>query len=97
MDEYEYRGYTIIENDNGYYVIEDIEFPSYDEACDWVDDQLYGMETPEPELHTYHIFYATADRGYDDYVSAYSKAEAERKLRKQYPDILYITENYPID
>ena len=97
MNEYMYRGYTIIENDDGYYVIEDIEFPTYDEACDWVDDQLYGLSEENQQLHTYHIFFATADRGYDEYISAYSEAEAKRKFFKQNPDAIYITDIDQID
>ena len=85
-----YRGYLIELNDNGYYEIcfnnEIVEFVSYEEALDWIDSQL-----EEPKMHTYHVFYATKDRGYDEFIQAYSSKEAEAKVWNMHDDILYIT------
>ena len=94
MNEYEYNGYVITENYDGYYVVGEYEFPSLDEAMDWIDDlnpvdDVQGIS--EPTLHTYHIFFVDdgTDRSFDAYEEAYSYEEAERKLRRDY-DVYHI-------
>jgi len=93
MNEYEYGGYIITETPEGYFVIGAFEFPSYEEATDWVDQ----MNEPEP-IHTYQIFYVTDD-GYSDreIISAPSRADALNKLLAMYSDIDYVTDIIQLD
>lgn len=111
MNTYDYRGYTINENENGYFWIEDAytgsvyEFITYDEACDWVDETLnndeedYESEVAQPQLRTYHIFYVPegANHGYDGYIEAYNPTEAIELFTQQEGDIEYITDIYEED
>ena len=93
----------ITEMPYGYYVVHGFEFTSYDEACDWVDDQLDEPLTtnpnPVPELHLYHIFYVTRgyERGYDEYIYAYTEKEALRYLKRAHRDIAYIADISIVD
>ena len=100
MSSYDYKGYVIFEDSEGYYIVDGIEFPSYDEACDWIDDTCDTDDTDfdEPVMRTYHIFYVTTDYtcGYDEFIDAYSPEEAEQKLRKMYHDVAYVADCYPI-
>ena len=100
MNEYEYRNYVIVETPDGYYQVGEYEFPSYEEACDLIDDLL---DTSEPDenssmLKTFHIFYVTKSyrQGYDEFVEAYSEEEAIQKLKRKYKDIAYIADCYEI-
>ncbi len=103
MTSYDYRGYVIFEDNEGYFIVDDCEFTSFDEACDWVDDQYESdpaiEETSSTILRTYHIFYVTKDysQGFDDFIEAYSEDDAEQRLRRRHPDIAYIADCYPID
>ena len=104
MNEYDYNGYTITEVPEGYYAVNGIQFPSYDEACDWIDEVLHyppftTNPNPVPELHTYHISYVTKsyDRGYDEYITAYTPEAAEKYLRRLHRDIAYISDFYEVD
>ena len=99
MNEYDYRGYVITEVPEGYFIVSGATFSSYDEACDWIDEELdYPPLTtdpnPVPELHTYHIYYVTKgyDRGYDEYIQAYSEKEAIKYLKRMHRDIAYIAD-----
>ena len=98
MEEYDYRGYSIEYNPEGNYEIDIddcvFEFISYEEATEWVDNYL---EEYRPNIHTYHIYYATKDRGYDEFIKAYTSSEAENKLRQMYKDLLYITDIYEVE
>ena len=82
MNEYEYGGYIIKETPEGYF-IGDFEFPSFEEATEWVD----MMNEPEP-MHAYLLFYVTVD-GYSDRenIRAHSKADALNKLLAMHSDI----------
>lgn len=93
MNEYEYGGYIINETSDGYFVIGDFEFPSYEEATAWIDQ----MNEPEP-MHTFLLFYVTAD-GYSDRenISAHSRADALNKLLAMYSDIDYVTDVIQLD
>ena len=105
MDEYyEYCGYIITETEDGYFAVDDCEFPTYDDACDYIDSLLgyptvYDGSSLVPELHLYHIFYVTKsmDRGYDDYISAYSEDDAIVELKRKHRDIAYIADIYVVD
>ena len=96
---YDYRGYIITETPSGYFIVHGYDFFSYDEACDWIDDQLDDSrvsyeKVKVPELHLYHIFYVTRDydRGFDEYVQAYSEDEAIKYLKRRNRDIAYIAD-----
>lgn len=99
MEEYDYRGYIISQTPTGYFeiIVDDTtyEFTSYDEAADWVDQEI-ADPTPKysAKLHIYHIFYVTSDyhRGYDSYIIAYSEADAIEQLQRANPDLAYITD-----
>ena len=96
MNEYDYKGYVITENYDGYYVIGEYEFTSLDEAMDWVDDLEPTENIPaEPKLNTYQFFFIDdgTDRSFDAYIEARSYEEAERKLRRNY-DVYQITDWY---
>jgi len=103
MEKYAYRGYIITGMPNGYCIVHGITFESYDDACDWVDVQLDEPLTtnpnPVPELHLYHIFYVTRgyDRGYDEYIYAYTPKEAEKYLRRHHRDVAYIADINEVD
>ena len=103
MAEYDYRGYVITVLPNGYAIVHGITFESYDDACDWVDYEVDGPITynpnPVPELHLYHIFYVTKayNQGYDEYIQAYSENEAIRYLKRKHRDIAYIADVYEVD
>jgi hypothetical protein len=104
MNEYDYRGYVITEVPEGYYIVHGATFPSYDEACDWIDDELdYPSLSTKPivipELRTYHISYVTKsyDRGYDEYIQAYSEEEAIKHLKHWHRDIAYIADVYEVE
>ena len=103
MNEYDYRGYVITVLPNGYAIVHGITFESYDDACDWVDYEVDGPITynpnPVPELHLYHIFYVTKayNQGYDEYIQAYSENEALRYLKRRHRDIAYIADVYEVD
>lgn len=103
MKEYDYRGYVITEVPSGYFITNGCTFFSYDEACDWIDDQLDGV--PEyipnkvPELHLYHIFYVTKsyDQGYEEFIQAYNQKDAEKYLKRMHRDLAYIADIYEVD
>lgn len=107
MEDFDYKGYVITEESEGCFVVDGNEFSTYEEACEWVDEMISFESSDEDEedieddydIHTYHIFYVTKDynRGYDEFVDAYSPEEAERKLRSMYHDIAYIADCYPIN
>lgn len=103
VNKYDYRGYVITEVPSGYFITNGRQFFSYDEACDWIDDQLDGnrfsLKHFAPDLHLYEIHYVTKsyDRGYEDYIQAYSEDEAIRKLKKKHRDIAFIADVYELD
>ncbi len=103
MDEYIYRGYTITETSDGYYAIGDMEFPSYDEACDWVDAELEStLETEEDlgdskKIHTYIIYYIADNRAYETPVEAPNIAEAKKVIWRDYDPDANILDWYAID
>ena len=110
MNEYDYRGYVIVETPEGYYEVEyrdsTYEFTSYDEAADWIDRLCNNAEVDdyedvaaEPELRNYYISYVPigASHAYDDFIQAYSREEAIQLLKDREGDIDYVTDCYPID
>lgn len=93
MNEYEYGGYVINETSDGYFVIGDFEFPSFEEATEWVDQ----MNEPEP-IHTYQLSYVTRDEYSDrEIISAPSRADALNKLLAMYSDIDYVADVIQLD
>ena len=98
MEEYDYKGYTITE-DNGYFYVGDNEFYSLDDAMDWIDDTVEEVDDTPSVPYTYHIYYVTKDynRGYDDFIEAYNEEEAIRKLKRMHRDIAYIADCYRCD
>lgn len=98
MQEYDYKGYVITETQEGYYLVGDYEFVSYDEAADWIDDQEELIEVQPRKLHTYMFYYVDydLDRCVEEPVSAYSESEAELKLRRDY-NVETILDCYVID
>lgn len=104
MTSYDYKGYTISETSDGYYQVGEYEFPSFDEAMDWIDEDIqetcealppYDERFSEPErtMHKYLIYFAEygLDQGSMMPVDAYSEAEAESWLRRHF-DVDYITD-----
>ena len=100
MNEYDYKGYTIIETSDGYYQIGDFEFPSLDDAMDWVDDMETDTPAPakEPKLHTYLFFYVdrATDAAFEAKVVAKDLSEAKKILRQNY-DVYSIADYYVLD
>ena len=99
MAEYDYNGYTIVETPEGYYRVGDYEFTSYDEAADWIDEESAEPESEEQStLHTYAFYYVDydLDRCIEELVSAYSQADAELKLRRDY-NVETILDCYLVD
>lgn len=98
MNEYDYNGYTITETPDGYYRVGDYEFPTYDEALDWIDsnDEVPDMDTKR--RHTFVFYYVDydLDRCVEEPIVAYSEAEAELKLRREY-NVETILDCYVID
>ena len=96
---YEYRGYFINQDPDGYYVVniagELYTFFSYEEAQEYIDGHL---EEPEDVYHTYYVSYAASDTDMDlfDYIKARSKAEARNLLFAREPNAIYIVDCYPI-
>ena len=100
MTSYDYKGYTISETSDGYYQVGEYEFPSFDEAMDWIDEDIQddvediSLYNEEPiQKHKYLIYFAEfgLDQGSMMPVDAYSEAEAEDWLRKHF-DVAYITD-----
>ena len=104
MEEYEYKGYIITEDENGYFWVnsdtEDsaYEFDSFDAACDWIDMMGDVSIFKAPKLHTYQVSYVT-DNDYSDYdiVRAYTKSAAEDAVAEKYPDLAYFTGTIRLD
>ena len=93
MEEYEYKGFTLYEDEFGCFWLDDpasgtkYEFESYDNACDWIDMTLAAEAPTEPkQLHTYQVFYIddATDQGFEAHVTAYSLDEALRKVYEEY-------------
>lgn len=96
MSETMYDGYIIIENDDGYYQIGNVEFPTYDEALEWVDSEKQDFE-PSTKLHTYIFYYIDnyTDSCYSEEVIARSRYEAEILLRRN-NDVYHIVDCYRV-
>ena len=101
MSETAYKDYIIKENDEGYFQIGNMEFPTFDEALDWVDSEFEETDYPiiesKPRLRTYRFFYVDdeTDRCFSEDVDAYNFQEAERLLRSNY-DVYSIVGYYII-
>jgi len=93
MNEYFYKGYTIVETEDGYYQIDRFEFPSYDEATEWVDSMEETPEYKAPKLHTYLFFYIdnATDQAFQAKVVAQDLQDAKCLLRDNY-DVYMITD-----
>ena len=100
MTSYDYKGYTISETSDGYYQVGEYEFPSFDEAMDWIDEDIQddtddiSLYNEEPiQKHKYLIYFA--ERGLDQGsmipVDAYSEDDAVAWLRRHF-DVAYITD-----
>lgn len=89
-----YRGYEIYDNDSGYHIWTDdkykkrINFPSVDEAFEWIDDQL---DEEEPSLSEYQIRWIPTDNDvvYTNSVDAVSKEEAIKVFKRKYRNQVY--------
>ena len=100
MTSYDYKGYTISETSDGYYQVGEYEFSSFDEAMDWIDEDVQDdiedvspYNEVLPQKHKYLIYFAEygLDQGSMMPVDAYSEAEAESWLRRHF-DVAYITD-----
>lgn len=94
MNEYDYKGYIITENLAGNYEVNGCEFPSLDEAMDWVDD-IKSTEEPA-EQHIYYVSYLI-DKGNshsEDYIWAYDSRDAIRRIKMQNPDLHRVLQCY---
>lgn len=100
MWDYTYRGYQIDETETGNFVVSGVEFPTCDEALDWIDSELSddSDDVESPVLHTYLIFYVDNqdDRKYKEIISAYSYEEAKEILMSEY-DVYTITDGFLIE
>ena len=98
MEEYEYNGAIIYETPDGTYLIDDVEFPSLDEASDWWDEQNDVYESDPPKTHKYVIFYIdyATDMSFEVCIEAPSYREAEKILRREY-DVYAVTDWYVIE
>ena len=101
MASYDYNGYVIFEDSDGYYIVDDVEFTSFDEACDWIDEmnEEDAVEDITPVMHTYHIYYASRSTmsGYEEFIEAPDEESAIAKLYQMYPDVMYISDCWQID
>ena len=101
MEDYVYRGFTISYNDDDNYEIildgETIECVSYEDAVVWID--AYLEMNPVEEFHTYRIYFATKDynRGYCTTITAYNEDDAIKQLKRENPDLAYISDLYEVD
>ena len=93
MNEYFYMGYNIVETEDGYYQVGDFEFPSYDEAIEWIDDVMAEPAPVKSKLHTYLFFYVdkATDQAFQATVKAQNLQEAKSLLRDAY-DVYMITD-----
>ena len=89
-----YRGYSINYNDSGCHIWLDkdfkkrINFPSVDEAFEWIDDQI---DEEEPSLSEYQIRWIPTDNDvvYTNSVDAASKEEAIKVFKRKYRNQVY--------
>lgn len=97
MWDYTYRGYQIDETETGNFVVNGVEFPTCDEAMDWIDSEL-SNDVELPVMHTYQIFYVDNydDRQHKEIISAYSYEEAKEILMSEY-DVYTITGGFLIE
>ena len=98
MNEYFYRGYNIVETKDGYYRVGDFEFPSYDEAIEWVDDVMAEQAPVKSKLHTFLFFYVdnATDQAFQAKVVAKDLQEAKSILKDNY-DVYMITDYDVLD
>lgn len=96
MEDYDYGGYRIYVTLDGYFQVKNYEFPTLEEAMDWIDAQDDAM--PEEKSNKYIIFYIdrSTDKAFQVCIEAKSYKEAERILRKNY-DVYMIADYYKID
>ena len=94
----EYKGYTITETEDGYWQVDQYEFPTYEEALDWIDSMEDTPRFGAPKLHTYQVSYVTK-KGYSDYdiVKAYTKSGAQDAVAEKYPDLQYFAGTFRLD
>lgn len=94
MNEYDYKGYIITENSDGYFEISGQEFVSLDEAMDWIDDQASAEESAD--LHIFYVSYLidNGNRHYDEYIWAYDNQDAIRRVKSENPDLTRILQCY---
>ena len=91
MDGFYYKDYWIESDEAGYYHIGFIEFPSVDEAMDWVDAKESYEAKRRPVMHTYLFFYVdkATDQSYQARIQAENYKEAEKILYQDY-DVYHI-------
>ncbi len=91
MGEYYYKGYLIQEDANGYFYIDDVEFPSMAEAMDWIDETETRPVKSQPVMHTYLFFYVdkATDLSFQAKIVAKNYQEAKKLLYEDY-DVYHI-------
>ena len=97
MEEFDYKGYTIEQTTDGYFVIGQYAFYSLDEAMDWIDEQDEVMPTAKKN-HKYLFFYVdnATDRSFEVMISAPTYQEAKNKLLLEY-DVYHIADWYRVE
>lgn len=101
MEDFEYNGFIITETDDGYFQTEGVEFPSVEDAMDWIDSLLADAEITKSapqKLHTYQIFYVdnATDRAFETKIKARTWAEAQEILYEEY-DVYMVTDFTVLD
>lgn len=96
MDEYEYKGHIITETEDGYWQVGQYEFPSYDEALDWIDSEEELPEVSDSRTFVYRVHYVDTD-GYPDQIDIISDSrESAERQAAQCCDVDYYTGTYVI-
>lgn len=100
MEGFEYKGYIITLSDGGNFQVDDLEFPTFDEAMDWIDSLEDSPATPlaHNQLHTYLFFFVdnATDRSEQACIKAKNYNDAVDILYANY-DVYHIADYDVLD
>lgn len=100
MEGFDYKGYIITISDSGNFQVDDLEFPTFDEAMDWIDSMEDSPATPitHNQLHTYLFFFVdnATDRSERAYIKAKNYNDAVDILYADY-DVYQIADSMVLD
>ena len=93
-NEFDYKGYVITENFVGNYEVNGYEFPTIEEAMDWIDDLDTTEESEGPYMYYVSYLVANGNRHYDEYLWAYDKQDAINQVKSDNPDLYRLLQCY---